>query len=113
MELFSASGWVQGETAATTQPEPGLVRKIGARNARLMVAEHRMVKGWVGMAHSHPHDQAAYVVYGHIHVRTGDREFELRAGDSFVVTGGVEHQAKAIEDSLVVDVFTPCREDYL
>ena len=27
--------------------------------------------------------------------------------------GGVEHGASAIEDSLVVDVFTPCREDYI
>jgi 2-dehydro-3-deoxy-D-gluconate 5-dehydrogenase len=27
--------------------------------------------------------------------------------------GGVEHGASAIEDSLVVDVFTPCREAYI
>ena len=39
--------------------------------------------------------------------------FELRTGDSFVVPGGVEHQAEAVEESLVIDVFTPCRTDYL
>ena len=31
----------------------------------------------------------------------------------FVVRGGVEHGASAIDDSLVIDVFTPCREDYI
>jgi hypothetical protein len=25
----------------------------------------------------------------------------------------VEHGASAMEDSLVIDVFTPCREDYI
>jgi quercetin dioxygenase-like cupin family protein len=39
--------------------------------------------------------------------------FEARAGDSFVIRGGVEHQARALEPSVVIDVFTPCREDYV
>jgi 2-dehydro-3-deoxygluconokinase len=37
----------------------------------------------------------------------------LVQGDTFVVRGGVEHGASALEESLVIDVFTPCREDYL
>jgi len=39
--------------------------------------------------------------------------FEVRDGDSFVVRGGIEHQASAIEDSLVIDTFTPCRTEYI
>ena len=64
-------------------------------------------------AHQHPHDQMAYVISGHERVRAGDETFEARAGDSFVIRGGVEHQAWALESSVVIDVFTPCREDYL
>jgi quercetin dioxygenase-like cupin family protein len=37
----------------------------------------------------------------------------VSAGDSFVVRGGIEHQATALADAVVLDVFTPCREDYL
>lgn len=37
----------------------------------------------------------------------------LVQGDTFVVRGGVEHGASALEESPVIDVFTPCREDYL
>jgi quercetin dioxygenase-like cupin family protein len=99
--------------AASSLPEPGLERRIGAYNPRLFLAEHRMEKGWIGTAHSHPHDQMAYVVEGHLRVRAGSESFEVRKGDSFVIRGGIEHQATALEASLVVDVFTPCREDYI
>jgi quercetin dioxygenase-like cupin family protein len=72
-----------------------------------------MEAGWVGAAHSHPHDQMAYVISGHLRVRAGEKTFEVRAGDSFVIQGGVEHQASALEPSVVLDVFTPYREDYV
>jgi quercetin dioxygenase-like cupin family protein len=105
--------FVVAADARPTHPEPGLTRLVGAYNDKLFLAEHRMEKGWVGAAHSHPHDQIAYVVSGHLVVKAGGATFEVRAGDSFVVRGGVEHQASALEPSLVIDVFTPCREDYL
>src|SRR5947209_244235 len=94
-------------------PEPGLTRLIGAYNEKLFLAEHHMQEGWAGLAHSHPHDQMAYVISGHLRVRAGEQTFEVRAGDSFVIKGGVEHQAWAIATSVVIDVFTPYREDYV
>ena len=95
-------------------PEPGLTRRILAHNSKLMLVEHRMAPGWVGTRHSHPHDQLVYVLAGHLAVTCGSSDkFEVRAGDSFVVRGGVEHQARASEASHVLDVFTPTREDYL
>jgi quercetin dioxygenase-like cupin family protein len=94
-------------------PEPGLTRLIGAYNEKLFLAEHRMEKGWIGARHSHAHDQIAYVVSGRLRVTCGDNPFEVGAGDSFVVRGGIEHQAAAIEPSVVIDVFTPIRDDYI
>jgi quercetin dioxygenase-like cupin family protein len=94
-------------------PEPGLVRRIMANNPRLMLVEHAMEAGWAGARHSHPHDQLVYVLRGRIRVSAGGDSFEAAAGDSFVVDGGVEHQAWALEASVVLDVFTPTREDYL
>ena len=63
--------------------------------------------------HSHPHEQVVYVVSGHLKVSCLGKTVEVRAGDSFLVGGGVEHGASALEDSHVVDIFTPCREDYI
>ena len=86
---------------------------MGASNAKLMLAEHQMKKGWVGERHSHPHEQLVYVVSGHIRATVGNDTFEARAGDSFVVGGDIEHEAAALADSVVVDVFTPMRQEYL
>jgi quercetin dioxygenase-like cupin family protein len=99
--------------AKESRPEPGLTRRVLAYNDKLFLAEHLMIKGWAGAMHSHPHDQVVYVVRGHLKVNCQGKSFELRAGDTFVVRGGAQHGASAIEDSLVIDVFTPCREDYI
>ena len=104
---------VTGADARRSSPEPGLTRVVGAYNDKLFLAEHRMEKGWIGSAHSHPHEQVVYVISGHLRVTCAGKTFDARAGDSFVVRGGLEHQASALEASHVIDVFTPCRRDYL
>jgi len=104
---------VPSEKAQESEPEPGLKRRVLAYNDKLFVAEHEMKKGWVGTVHSHPHDQVVYMVRGHLTVTCQGRTFDVRPGDTFAVRGGVEHGASAVEDSLVVDVFTPAREDYI
>ncbi|HEX3775415.1 MAG TPA: cupin domain-containing protein [Polyangiaceae bacterium] len=104
---------VSHDDAPAFSAEPGLERRILAHNPRLMIVEHHMRQGWAGARHSHPHDQAVYVVSGHLRFLCGDEAFEARAGDSFVVRGGVEHQAWALEAAHVIDIFTPAREDYI
>lgn len=104
---------VRSVTASVSVPESGLIRRLGAYNEKLLLVEHRMEKGWIGSRHQHPHDQVVYVVRGRLSVTIGDASFDVRTGDSFVVRGGVDHQATALEDSVVVDVFTPCRHDYV
>jgi quercetin dioxygenase-like cupin family protein len=110
---FSDVVVTRANEARQSAPEPGLTRLIGAYNEKLFLAEHRMEKGWIGSRHSHSHDQVVYVVSGRLRVTCGDRPFEIGAGDSFVVRGGIEHQAAALEPSVVIDVFTPIRDDYL
>ena len=104
---------VKHQEGKTSEPEEGLKRRVLAYNEKLFLAEHEMVKGWVGTVHSHPHDQIVYVVHGHLKVTCQGKTFEIRTGDTFVVRGGVEHGASALEESLVIDVFTPWREDYI
>jgi len=93
-------------------PETGLSRQVLAYTGKLMLVRHRMDKGWVGARHSHPHEQLVYIIRGHIQFKSGGGTLEARGGDSFVVPGGMEHQASAIEESEVLDVFAPFREDY-
>ncbi|WP_158750060.1 cupin domain-containing protein [Acidobacterium sp. S8] len=100
------------KAVATTDPEAGLKRQVLAYNPNLMLVRHVMQGGWQGTRHSHPHDQLVYVIRGRLRFTGGSSTFEIAAGDSFVVPGNMEHQASALEDSEVLDVFNPYREDY-
>jgi quercetin dioxygenase-like cupin family protein len=93
-------------------PEPGLRRQVMSYSPSMMLVRHTMKKGWVGAKHSHPHEQMVYVVSGHIRFEHPGGVFEAKSGDSFLVPGGVEHQASAFEDCEILDIFTPMREDY-
>ncbi|HVZ84706.1 MAG TPA: cupin domain-containing protein [Terracidiphilus sp.] len=99
--------------APSTHPEPGLERQVLVHTPELMLVRHRMQKGWRGTRHAHPHHQLVYIVSGGIRAVVRDTEIGARAGDSFIVEPNAEHQAWALEDSVVLDVFTPAREDYL
>jgi quercetin dioxygenase-like cupin family protein len=104
--------FVKTGDARSFAPEAGMKRQVLAHSDQLMLVRHYFEQGWVGARHSHPHHQLVYVVSGAIRVDVNGRVFDVRAGDSFVVDGGVEHQASALEASEVLDVFTPVREDY-
>ena len=104
--------FARSNEAQTFTPEPGMKRQVLAHTDQLMLVRHYFENGWVGARHSHPHHQLVYVISGSIRVDVDGRIFEAHAGDSFVVDGGVEHQASALEASEVLDVFTPVREDY-
>jgi len=39
--------------------------------------------------------------------------WDVEAGDSWCLPGNIEHSAEALEDSVVIEVFSPVREDYL
>jgi quercetin dioxygenase-like cupin family protein len=95
-----------------SHPEPGLRRQVMCYSPSMMLVRHRMKKGWVGTRHSHPQEQMVYIVTGHLSFQYPGGVVEAKRGDSFLVPGKVEHQAFALEDSEVLDIFTPWREDY-
>jgi quercetin dioxygenase-like cupin family protein len=111
---MNKNGVVYTPTDATTvsSPEPGVQRQVLAYNRSVMLVRHHFLKGWKGTSHSHPHEQLVYVVKGRIQFNSNGKTIELRSGDSVMVRGNVEHQATALEDSEVLDVFAPYREDY-
>src|SRR5439155_21853256 len=108
----SQMSFVKTGDARTFEPEPGMKRQVLSHSDQLMLVRHYFEQGWVGARHSHPHHQLACVVSGAIRGGVDGRVCDVRAGDSCVVDGGVEHQASALEPSGVRDVCTPVREDY-
>ncbi len=62
--------------------------------------------------HSHPNEQAGYIISGRTRVRTRDGEVELAAGDSYVVPANVEHSIEIMEPTEELQVFTPPRGEW-
>jgi quercetin dioxygenase-like cupin family protein len=103
---------IRSNPQAMSTPEPGLRRQVMSYSPAMMLVRHTMTKGWVGTRHSHPHEQMVYIVSGRIRFEHPAGTFEAGPGDCFLVPGGAEHQASALEDCEVLDVFTPMREEY-
>jgi quercetin dioxygenase-like cupin family protein len=79
----------------------------------MMLVRHEMCAGWRGAVHKHPQEQMVYVISGRLQITVDGEQIDASTGDNFIVGANVEHQATALEDSVVLDIFSPAREDYL
>lgn len=91
----------------------GITRKTLVHGKNTLLTEFVLRKGALLPAHRHPHEQTGYLVSGQMILTIGNDVHEVRAGDSWMITGNVEHCATIIKDSVAVEVFSPVREDYL
>jgi quercetin dioxygenase-like cupin family protein len=100
------------------QDEPSEQLGAGIRRRMLngdamTLAEISLSAGAVVPLHDHPNEQIATIVSGRLRFVVGEEEREVGAGESIRIPGGVPHRVEALEDSLVLDVFAPRREDWL
>ncbi len=79
---------------------------------RLTVAQFRLKAGCVVQRHSHLQEQITVVLEGLLEFEVGGRRFTAAAGDVVHIPPGVEHAVTALTDVVVVDVFSPPRDDW-
>lgn len=91
---------------------PGIHRRTMAVTDEVMLCEFFLQRGASVPAHSHLNDQVGYVIFGRMELTIGDTTEVLHPGDSYAIPGGIVHSARALVDSLVIDVFSPPRDDY-
>jgi len=91
----------------------GIFRRTMATTDEVMLCEFFLERDAVVEAHSHTNDQVGYVTLGSLEITIGDDTFICNAGDSYAVPGGVVHRARALVDTVTIDVFSPPRSDYL
>jgi len=101
------------DEAEPVEMAPGLFRRTLVSEDKLMICRFDLDTGVQIPKHSHPQDQAGYVVSGRIRITVQDRSLELGAGDTYCASSGVEHSALTLESAVVVDTFSPPRDDYL
>ena len=91
----------------------GVTYKTLTYGAKTSLGEFHLQKGYEIPNHSHPHEQTGYIVSGKITFTIDGKDYNAEAGDSWNIPGNVEHSVKVHEDSLLIEVFSPVREDYL
>lgn len=102
-----------GEIGEWESAEPGVKRKILPPGESLMMMEVHFVAGAEGYEHSHPHEQLSYCLKGELLFRLDGEPVTIRTGQSIVIPSGVKHGVTAMEDSVLLDAFTPLRQDLL
>lgn len=94
--------------------ESGVVRTIKGYIDDLMVVEQVCQKGQSGPLHTHPHRQCTYIIKGSFEANLNGEKKILSAGECVYVEANVPHNMITLEDdSLMIDIFTPMREDFV
>ena len=112
MAVSATRGYLQLDRIPEETVTPLITRKV-VTGEKEMIVYWKMKAGAHAAAHRHPHEQIFWMVSGRMDFRLGDEKRTCRPGDVGVIPGGVEHEAWFPEDTEVIDVFSPPREDFL
>jgi quercetin dioxygenase-like cupin family protein len=96
-----------------TTPE-GAQRRVLSYGGGMMLVEFTFDAGVTAAVHSHPHEQVGYVVSGEIDlIMDGFATTRLTAGGSYYVAPNIRHGIVTHAPTVLLDCFTPVREDFL
>ncbi len=101
------------EKACVQDNGSGVVRRVLAYSDDAMCVENTFETGAVGALHSHPHTQITYIVSGRYRFTVDEETYEVKAGDTLVKKDGVIHGCVCLEGGIMLDFFTPMREDFV
>ncbi len=96
-----------------TEVIPGIKIKTICYGKHTLMTEFMLERDSQLTEHKHEHEQTGYLVSGKIRLFIGEDSKELNPGDSWNIASNIKHKAEIIEDSVAIEVFSPCREDYL
>jgi len=91
----------------------GVVLKSLVHGVATHLTEVRFVKGAVVPEHRHPHEQTGYLISGSLRFFGAGEDTVVAPGDCWNFASETPHGAEALENSVVIEVFSPIREDYL
>jgi len=91
----------------------GLQRQLFGYDDRVMMLKIKFEKGAIGSMHQHPHSQVTYIESGVFDMTIDNITKTLRAGDGYYVPPHALHGIVCMEAGMLVDVFSPHREDFL
>ena len=92
---------------------PGIKRRTITAGAAMYQMRAELAAGSRLPEHAHPQEQIAHVINGRMKLIVAGVPYELATGDAFYLGSNVLHGVETIEDTTVIDTFSPPRDDYL
>lgn len=80
---------------------------------RVTIARFELKRGGVVPRHAHENEQVSIVLSGALRFKIDGREETIRGGEVMQIPGNVPHEVEVLEDALVIDVFSPVRQDWI
>ena len=105
--------FVKNASVEWEQLDEKVRRKVMAYDKSLMLVKVDFKAGGVGVLHQHPHVQITHVESGVFEVEIEKEKQMLKAGDVFYIPSQAWHGAVCIEDGVLIDVFSPMREEFI
>jgi quercetin dioxygenase-like cupin family protein len=91
----------------------GTTRQVLTHAPEIMMVAFTFETDSEGALHSHPHLQSTYVKSGRFRFTLGDETREIGPGESLTVPSGVTHGCVCLEAGVLIDAFSPRRDDFL
>ena len=91
----------------------GVRRQILGYNDQFMLVKVEFEKGAIGSDHSHYHTQSTYVASGVFEFTVNGVTKKVKEGDSVYIAPNIVHGVKCIESGILIDAFSPAREDFI
>ena len=91
----------------------GILRQVFGYDDTLMLVKAKFVTGAIGVLHQHPHSQVTYVDSGVFEMTIGSEKRIIKKGDGYYVAPNVLHGCVCLEPGMLIDAFSPHREDFL
>lgn len=104
---------VKNESVPYTILDEKSRRKVLCHDGTQMMVEVTFDKGGSGSMHRHVHEQITYVAKGSFEFTIEGEKYVVHQGDSLYFPSNALHGCVALEDGILVDIFTPQREDFL
>ena len=91
----------------------GIKRKVYGYDESIMLVKAKFEAEAVGTLHEHHHAQVTYVESGVFEMSIGNQKKIIRKGDGYYVPPHAVHGCVCKEPGVLIDVFSPHREDFL
>jgi len=91
----------------------GVRRKILGFDNQIMMVKVKFENGSIGSDHQHFHTQSTYCASGKFKFTIDGEEKIIEAGDGVYIKPNLIHGTQCLETGILIDVFSPVREDFL